>query len=162
MGENGGDAKCDLAQRVRLNSRFYGVKAVKCVTRKGLSVKKTVAGIVAAALDVDVETVWRIQHALEPKDESKSPSSVWSLLCTMCECSVEIQAMSLRPHEVQSPLLGDLCGQVKYLPLVGYEEMSQCYKPQFKMEQSHKVLIERFTLKGSVPTALCDGRRAHY
>ncbi|KAI9918230.1 hypothetical protein PsorP6_011844 [Peronosclerospora sorghi] len=128
-----------LAQRVRLNPRFYGIKAekeamerfvhelsektveqlveYKCVTRKGLSVKATVAGNVAAALDVDVETVWRIQHALEAKDESKSPSSIWSLLCTMCECSVEIQAMSLRPHEVQSPLLGDLCGQVKYSPL---------------------------------------------
>ncbi|KAI9917378.1 hypothetical protein PsorP6_012574 [Peronosclerospora sorghi] len=89
----------------------------KCVTRKVLSVETTVAGNVAAALDVDVETI---------------------------------------------PLLGDLCGQVKYSPLACYEEMSQSYKPHFKMKQSHKVLIERFTLKESVPTALCDGRRAHY
>ncbi|KAI9917083.1 hypothetical protein PsorP6_016854 [Peronosclerospora sorghi] len=106
-------AKGELVQHVRLIPRFYGVKAekeamerflhelsektveqlveYKCVTRKGLSVKATVAVNVAVALDVDVEMVWRIQHALEPKDESKSPSL--------------------------SPLLVDLCGQVKYSPL---------------------------------------------
>ncbi|KAI9909282.1 hypothetical protein PsorP6_014657 [Peronosclerospora sorghi] len=89
---NGGYAKSNLAQRVRLNPQFYGVKAekeamerflhklnektveqlveYKCVTQKGLSVKATVAGNVAATLDVDVETM-HFMHLRVPSSELK-------------------------------------------------------------------------------------------
>lgn len=99
------------------------------------SVRPTALGHVAAALYVDVRTVYNMASTLKrvvsatttttktgssDSGAASETSRDWTsvLLAVLCEASTEIRgAIPLRHHEVQSQLVAELCARVPFSPL---------------------------------------------